>query len=43
MQASKIEDVGEALAHGLQHDRELRILGGDGQQLSRAHSLLPQR
>ena len=42
-QARHVEDVLQHLAHGLQHDREARVLAGDLQQLGGALALLPQR
>ena len=38
-----VEDILNALANGLQHDRERRVLAGDGEQLRRPLALLPQR
>ncbi len=42
-QAGHVEDVLDALAHGLEHDREGRVLAGDLEQLRGALALLPQR
>ena len=42
-QPVQVEHVGQAFPHGLQHDRELRVARGDGQQLGGPHPLLPQR
>ena len=42
-QAGHVEDVLHALAHGLEHDREGRVLAGHLEQLRGALALLPQR
>ena len=42
-QGTEIEDIGQALPHRLQHDREFGIARGHRQQLGRLHPLLPQR
>ena len=42
-QRRQVVDVLQALAHGLEHDREGGVLGGHLEQLGRALALLPQR
>ncbi len=42
-QPREVEDVLETFAHGLEDDREVGVVGRDGQQLRRPHALLPQR
>src|SRR5207245_764049 len=39
----EVEDVTEALARGLEQHRELRVAGGDVEQVGGALALLPQR
>src|SRR5699024_1253294 len=41
-QRGQVVDVLQALADGLQHDGERRVLGGDLEQLRAALALLPQ-
>ena len=43
LEARHVEDVLQALAHGLEHDREGRVAGGHLQQGRGALALLPQR
>ena len=43
LQRGQVEDVLQALAVGLEHDRERAVSAGDGQQLRRALAHLPQR
>src|SRR5690606_28895437 len=42
-QGGGVEVVLEALTHGLQDDREVGVVGGDGEELGGAVPLLPQR
>ena len=42
-QRRQVEDVVEALAGGLEQDREVGVLGGHGEQVGGALALLPQR
>ncbi len=42
-EARHVEDVLDALAHGLEHDGEGRVLARDLEELGRALALLPQR
>ena len=43
LEARDVEDVLQALAHGLEHDREGRVARGDLEQRRGALALLPQR
>ncbi len=43
LEPGHVEDVLQALAHGLEHDREGRVAGGDLEQRRRPLPLLPQR
>ena len=43
LQAGHVEHVAQALAVGLEHDRELRVALGDLEQRLRLQPLLPQR